>query len=198
MENYAIYQKYKEAKELGYNLREIFERDPHDILNFCKRKEYPVISYRRGLDTADMLGYLDMYTINLAFTVNVADDGDAVDDYYIFYRHDLTIPRLKFALCHELGHILQGDVWRRSASLCNRDPQRGDRLMENTANVCAAYALDAKGYLDSDCGPKYLSDICGIGISSAEYLLKLIQILNNAEKQRYFDRPIPLFQGHQG
>lgn len=198
MENYAIYQKYKEAKEFGYNLREIFERDLHDVLNFCKRKEYPVISYRRGLGTADMLGYLDMCTINFAFTVNVADDDDAVDDYYIFFRHDLRVPRLKFALCHELGHILQGDVWRGSASLCNRDPQRGDRLMENAANICAAYALDAKGYLDGNDTPEYLCEICGIGLSSAEYLQKLIKALNDAQKQRYFDRPIPLFQDCQG
>lgn len=197
MENYAIYQKYKEAKEFGYNLREIFERDPYDILGFCQRKEYPVINYRRGLDTANMLGYLDMCAINFAFTVNVAEDDDATDDYYIFYRHDLTVQRLKFALSHEIGHILQGDVWRGSASLCNRDPQRGDRLMENAANICAAYALDTKGYLDDKCAPEYLCEICGIGTSSAEYLQKLIQTLNDAQRQRYFDRPIPLFQSHQ-
>lgn len=197
MENYAIYQKYKEAKEFGYNLREIFERDPHDILDFCQRKQYPLLCYHEGYKMSDLLGYLDMCTINYAFTVNVACEEDANDDYYIFYHDNLTVPRVKFAICHELGHILHGDVWRRSASLCNRDPQRGDRLMENAANICAAYALDTQRCLDDNCPPQYLCNICGIGKSSAQYLLKLIQRLNDAQKQRYFERPIPLFQNPQ-
>lgn len=87
------------------------------------------------------------------------------------------LPRQRFSIAHELGHILLGHVGQ--YQLVNREPHPEDNPIEQAANVfasrllapaCVLWALDART-------PKQISELCGISHQAATFRAERMELL---------------------
>lgn len=100
--------------------------------------------------------------------------------YYIFYREDMTLARVRFTVAHELGHIVLGHLECQTHTTRNREPQKDDAPIEQMANVfasrllapaCVLHALNAST-------PKQISELCEISLTAARFRAERMEALN--------------------
>lgn len=112
-------------------------------------------------------------------------DGESTivcENAVILYNRNKPIPRQRFTVAHELGHILLGHVGK--YELINREPSDGDNLIEQAANVfasrllapaCVLWALNVHT-------PDEIMTLCDISRPSAEHRATRMKILYERNK----------------
>lgn len=100
----------------------------------------------------------------------------------ILVSRNKPVPRQRFTVAHELGHILLGHVGK--GRLVNREPSPTDNPMEREANVFASRLL-APACVLWGCGVRSAEDImalCDISRQAAEFRWQRLQTLYEREK----------------
>lgn len=159
------YKKYQNARDAAWNIliQEQISELPINITGLCKQ-----------------LGIRVKY-----YVPTDGNDGKSTiinGTPYIMVRKDMPIPRKRFTVAHELGHILLGHVGE--YELVNREPGPSDNPVEREANVFASRLL-APACVLWGCGVKTAEDIqniAGISKQAAEYRMERMELLYQRDK----------------
>lgn len=107
-------------------------------------------------------------------------DGQSVmldGEPWIFVSDRSPVPRQRFTVAHELGHILLGHTGK--YQLVNREPDPGDDPIEQAANVfasrllapaCVLWALDVRS-------PERIAELCQISHQAAAFRAERMEVL---------------------
>ena len=153
------YQSYKNARDAAWKL--LIDQNvcnlPVKIGQICKNLSIPVLSYEQGRAIIVREGLSDNCMNNDGFTFAGA----------IFFNQTCSIPRRRFTVAHELGHL----IMLHKGDLINREPSTADNSVETAANVMASRLL-APACVLWGIGVRNADDIrrlCDISRQSAEF-----------------------------
>lgn len=133
-----MYQHYETARDNAwrYLIRHRVRELPVDVFALCRKDGITMVPYSwdKAKDMAKLVGALDVMARTDGFTVCVKKQ------VIIFWDDSLPMPRQRFTVAHELGHIFNGDVGE-APTLRNREPSGNDDPRETAANVFASRIL---------------------------------------------------------
>lgn len=165
------YSKYKQSRDLAWqvlidnNISEL----PVKVSNICKALKIILINHEDGKGIIDRFD-LSSHTIN--------NDGFTYKNV-IFYNNKCTIPRQRFTVGHELGHILL-----HTKGIYNREPSTNDSPIEQEANVFAsrllapACVLWGLGITTAE----QIAQFCDISITAAQFRKERLDLLYQRNK----------------
>ncbi len=106
----------------------------------------------------------------------------------ILYNRNKAIPRQRFTVAHELGHILLGHVGK--YELTNREPSDNDNPIEQAANVFASRLLAPSCVLWALAvhTPDEIMRLCDISRPAAEYRAARMKTLY--ERNKFLSSPL--------
>lgn len=166
------YRKYQKSRDLSWQI--LIEHKvaqlPVKISDICKANQIKIISYQTGHKLLDNLDLIQNTINSDGFTLNKI----------IFYNGQREIPRQRFTIAHELGHIILHD----GNGLYNREPSKNDVPIEQEANVFASRLLAPACVLWGlrVNSARQISKLCNISMQSAEFRLLRLQELYEREK----------------
>lgn len=167
------YKKYQKSRDLSWSIliRHGIAQLPVKVSDICRANQIKVTSYKSGYEFIKDCGLVHN-------TVN--SDGFTFGKI-IFYNEQCSIPRQRFTVAHELGHILLHN----GQSVYNREPSEKDIPIEAEANVFASRILAPACVLwgIGVTSAKQISEICNISMQSAEFRFKRLSELYEREKQ---------------
>lgn len=106
----------------------------------------------------------------------------------IIVSRAISLPRQRFTVAHELGHILLGHVGR--YELVNREPGPNDNLIEQAANVFASRLL-APACVLWGCNartPEQIAQLCSISMEAAQFRAERMEVLY--QRNRFLTSPL--------
>lgn len=106
----------------------------------------------------------------------------AGDKPVIVVSKGVPLPRQRFTVAHELGHILLGHVGE--YKLVNREPAPSDNPIEQAANVFASRLL-APACVLWGCGvtsPEQIAQLCDISLQAAQFRAGRMTVLCQRNK----------------
>ena len=167
------YKKYQKSRDLSWRIliNHGITQLPVKVSDICRANQIKVTSYKSGYELIKDCGLVHN-------TVN--SDGFTFGKI-IFYNEQCSIPRQRFTVAHELGHILLHN----GQSVYNREPSEKDIPIEAEANVFASRILAPACVLwgIGVTSAKQISEICNISMQSAEFRFKRLSELYEREKQ---------------
>lgn len=166
------YSKYKQSRDLSWqilishNITEL----PVKISSICREMKIKFIDYEKGKDIIDKFDLLEHTEDNDGFTFRSV----------IFYNNKCPVPRQRFTIAHELGHILMDD----GGGIYNREPSPSDIPIEQAANVFASRLLAPACVLWglNITQSSQIADICNISMQSAQFRFERLQALYEREE----------------
>lgn len=165
------YSKYKQSRDLAWqilidnNISEL----PVKVSNICKALNIAIINYQDGKEIIEKFD-LSSHTID--------NDGFSYKNV-IFYNNECIIPRQRFTVGHELGHILL-----HTKGIYNREPSANDSPIEQEANVFAsrllapACVLWGLGVTTAE----QIAQFCDISITAAQFRKERLDLLYQRNK----------------
>lgn len=113
------YKNYQNARDAAWRilLDCNVERLPANVNDICRKLKIRVLSYEDG-----------NRMIERANLVETAQRTDGMTFYMrktpvILFNEKMTLPRAKFTVAHEIGHIILGHVKPGDFTTANREPQ---------------------------------------------------------------------------
>lgn len=160
------YLNYCKSRDAAWNI--LIDLNIHTlpikIVQVCKALGIKVKMYK-STDGND--GYCKMYP----------------NEPIIFVNSLCSIPRQRFTVAHELGHIILRHIGK--YDLINREPSSHDNPIETEANIFASRLL-APACVLHELGvksPSDISKICEISLQSAEFRYKRLLQLEERNQQ---------------
>lgn len=170
------YRDYKAARDAAWQtlIRFKVSKMPVRVSDGIKRMGIVLAPYSKaeafltGLGLAALLWETD--------GLSVREQGK----YYIFYRGDMTLSRIRFTVAHELGHIVLGHLDRQTHTTRNREPQKDDAPIEQMANIFASRLLAPACVLHdlNASTPERISKLCDISLTAARFRAERMERLN--------------------
>lgn len=167
------YKKYQKSRDLSWQI--LLDHDitclPVKVSGICKVLHFNVVSYAKG---AELFTRLDLQ--------NNANNSDGFTfQNIIFYNDQCSIPRQRFTIAHELGHILLHG----GNGLYNREPSESDNPIEQEANIFASRLLAPACVLWGlgVTSAQQISELCNISLQSAEFRMRRMNELYEREKR---------------
>ncbi|MCD7947538.1 MAG: ImmA/IrrE family metallo-endopeptidase [Oscillospiraceae bacterium] len=111
---------------------------------------------------------------------------DAAGRLFVYYNDAASIPRIRFTLAHELGHIYLGHLNPKGGyTILNREPSSQDNPREMQANVFASRILAPACVLWrlNIHDPADIAALCGISTQSAQFRAARMEVLYQREKE---------------
>ena len=180
------YENYKAARDRAWEIlieTEVGEL-PVPVTKICRAIGAEYHSYAsaaeivRGLGLGDLMRQTDGFCIYL--------DGIP----RIFYDETMPVPRRRFTLAHEIGHIALGHVTEGQYTPVNREPSPGDSAVETQANQFAARllapacVLHELGCLEA----QQIAELCNISMAAARFRSERMTELER--RQKYYLSPL--------
>lgn len=166
------YEKYQKSRDLAWQIliNQNISSLPVKISDICKSMHIRVISYSKG---REHIKNFDTYACP------ESNDGFTFQDA-IFYNEKCSIPRQRFTVAHELGHILLHN----GKGIYNREPSETDNPIEHEANVFASRLLAPACVLwgIGVTNARQISEMCDISMQSAKFRMKRLNELYEREK----------------
>ena len=167
------YKKYQKSRDLSWKIliSHGIAQLPVKVSDICMANQIKVISYKSGYEFIKDCGLVRN---------TVSSDGFTFGKM-IFYNEQCSIPRQRFTVAHELGHILLHN----GQGIYNREPSEKDNPIEAEANVFASRILAPACVLWGlgVSSAKQLSEICNISMQSAEFRFRRLSELYERQKQ---------------
>ena len=166
------YEKYQKSRDLAWQILINHKvcRLPVKVSMICRSMGYAITSYAKSRELIEKLDLSERTDSSDGFTCNGV----------IFYNEQCTVPRQRFTVAHELGHILLHN----GSGIYNREPSANDKPIEQEANVFASRLLAPAcvlwGLGVTNTGQ--ISEICDISMQSATFRMKRLQELYDREK----------------
>ena len=177
-----MYKNYTTARDNAwrYLIRHKVKKLPIDVFELCRKDKITLVPYSadEAKYLAGLVGVGDWVDRTDGFAVQVA--GKSV----IFWNDRLPMPRQRFTIAHELGHIFNGDLCF-VPTFRNKEPSENDDPQETAANIFAARILSpacvlwALGVKDADT----VAELCAISRTAATWRYKRLELLYAREKQ---------------
>lgn len=167
------YKKYQKSRDLSWQI--LLDHDitclPVKVSGICKALHIRTIKYSDGIKN---IKDFDQYA------KPEQNDGFSYKNS-IFYNDQCSIPRQRFTVAHELGHILLHG----GNGLYNREPSESDNPIEQEANVFASRLLAPACVLWGlgATSAQQISELCNISLQSAEFRMKRMNELYEREKR---------------
>ncbi|MBR2354355.1 MAG: ImmA/IrrE family metallo-endopeptidase [Clostridia bacterium] len=176
-----MYSNYKTARDNAwrYLIRHKVKELPVDVFALSRKDKITLVPYsaEEGKEMAEIIGaaYLMPWT-----------DGFAVQirgDFLIFWDDSMPLPRQRFTIAHELGHIYNGDIGI-APTLRNKEPSEKDDPKETAANIfaarilapaCVLWALGVQN-------PETIAELCAISGEAAKWRWERLKVLYEREK----------------
>lgn len=153
------YSNYRKSRDLSWQI--LIDTNithlPVKVSSICKNLGIPVISYEKGHQIIKTAGLEEICSQSDGITFMGS----------IFYNQECNIGRQRFAIAHELGHVLM-----HTESKYNNEPSPNDTFIEQEANIFASRLLAPACVL------------CGIGITTAEEICQICDISLSSAKFR--------------
>lgn len=177
-----MYKNYTTARDNAwrYLIRHKVKKLPVDVFELCRKDKITLVPYsaEEGKEMAEIIGaaYLMPWTDGFAIQIK--------GKFLIFWDDSMPMPRQRFTIAHELGHIYNGDLGM-SPTLRNKEPSEKDRPKETAANIFAARILSpacvlwALGVKDAET----VAELCAISRTAATWRYKRLELLYEREKQ---------------
>lgn len=167
------YKKYQTSRDLAWQIliNHKIAQLSVKVSDICMANQIKVISYKSGYEFIKDCGLVRN---------TVSSDGFTFGKM-IFYNEQCSIPRQRFTVAHELGHILLHN----GQGVYNREPSEKDIPIEAEANVFASRILAPACVLwgIGVTSAKQISEMCNISMQSAEFRFKRLSELYEREKQ---------------
>ena len=167
------YKKYQKSRDLSWKIliSHRITQLPVKVSDICMANQIKVISYKSGYEFIKDCGLVRN---------TVSSDGFTFGKM-IFYNEQCSIPRQRFTVAHELGHILLHN----GQGVYNREPSEKDIPIEAEANVFASRILAPACVLwgIGVTSAKQISEICNISMQSAEFRFKRLSELYERENR---------------
>ena len=166
------YKKYQKSRDLSWQI--LLDHDitclPVKVSGICKAMQFNVASYA---NSTELFSRLDLQK-------NANNSDGFTFQNVIFYNDQCSIPRQRFTVAHELGHILLHG----GNGLYNREPSESDNPIEQEANVFASRLLAPACVLWGlgVTSAQQISELCNISLQSAEFRMKRMNELYEREK----------------
>lgn len=111
-------------------------------------------------------------------------------EYHVFYNDILPVPRQRFTIAHEIGHIVLGHVPEGNYTLRNREPSAHDMPEETQANQFATRLLAPACVLHElrAFEPARIAELCNISITAATFRAERMKLLER--RQKYYLSPL--------
>lgn len=160
------YKDYTNARNMSWQILadEHINELPIQIITLCKNLGIVCKAYDTNFDKRDGFSLI-------------------VDDVpHIYFNKDSYIPRKRFTVAHELGHILLGHVGK--YELVNREPSSNDNEIEQQANIFASRLL-APACVLWGCkvtNAEEIEQLCGISKKAAEFRMGRMEELYQRNK----------------
>lgn len=166
------YKKYQNSRDLSWQIlidSKISEL-PVKVSRICKMMNIRIISYKQGAKLIE----------SLSLSQNALNSDGFTFGNMIFYNERCKLPRQRFTVAHELGHILLHG----GQGLYNSEPIEGDNPIEQEANVFASRLLAPACVLWGlgVTSAEQISEICNISVQSAEFRFERLSKLYEREK----------------
>ena len=176
-----MYTNYKMARDNAWKflIRHKVKELPVDVFNLCQKDKLTLIPYSapQANVMAATIGAADLMQRTDGFAVQIAKK------VIIFWDDSLPLPRQRFTVAHELGHIYNGDVGP-APTLRNREPAASDDACETAANIFAsrilapACVLWALGVHDANT----IARLCAISPVAAKFRCERLSLLYDRER----------------
>lgn len=176
--NYLSYQQSRDAAWkmlVDCDIRTL----PVNVGAICKRCGYKLYAYSRNEELLKGSGLHEQSRMTDGFSVRSGTG------YAIFYNDTKPVPRQRFTVAHEIGHIVLGEY-----TVINREPTPHDDPLETQANQFAARLL-APAYVLHELRaftPERISELCDISMQAARFRADRIKTLE--QRQRYLSHPL--------
>ena len=160
------YSNYRKSRDLSWQtlIDTNITNLPVKVSSICKKLGIPIISYEKGYEI-----------IKAASLEKICSHNDGITFMgAIFYNQEGSMGRQRFAIPHELGHILM-----HTESKYNREPSPNDPFIEQEANIFAsrllapACVLWGLGVTTAE----EICQICDISLSSAKFRMQRLNAL---------------------
>lgn len=174
------YRDYQAVRDAAWQILLDCEvnRLPVNLSAVCRRLKILVLSYGKNMDLIERvnLGRLVGHTDGMTFY--------AKDMPVIFFDEQKPLPRVRFTVAHEVGHIILGHVQPGGVTTANREPSPGVSPEEQAANrfaarllapACVLWGLDVHTAED-------IMDLCQISRASAEFRAQRMAELYRRDK----------------
>ena len=156
---------------------------PISVGRVCKLLGIKLHTYRRSETILQLVGLLPLTAQTDGFCqfVNGA--------FHIFFDDTLPIPRQRFTVAHEIGHIVLGHI-HADCSRINRDPAPGDSPIETQANQFAARLLAPACVLHElgALNPDDIAALCNISAAASRFRAERMAVLE--QRNRYYTSPL--------
>lgn len=180
------YNDYKNARDAAWQI--LIDCGVHclpvKITALCRQMGISIHTYQTSGEILERNRLSELASQTDGFCVN--SDGK----YHIFYDSRLPIPRKRFTLAHELGHIILGHIGKGQYSTRNREPSSEDMPEETQANQFAARILAPACVLHElrVFTPEQISELCGISIQAARFRAERMEVLE--KRNKYYLSPL--------
>ncbi len=177
-----MYKNYQAARDHAwqYLIRHKVRELPVDVFALCRADGIVLVPYSspEALPMAKLIHAEEFMTQTDGFVVQLAGE------ITIFWDDSLPLPRQRFTIAHELGHVYNGDLGP-IPTMRNQEPSDDDDPRETAANIfasrilapaCVLWALEVRD-------PKAIADLCCISQESAKWRYKRLLLLYEREKQ---------------
>lgn len=173
------YHIYRQSRDTAWQilLQTGAKELPIQLDVVCKLLGIRTRSYTRAYTLMEKMELLHLTQKTDGFTYHEAGG------HIIFLHTTLPIPRQRFTVAHELGHIVLGHVARGHYTLRNREPDARDSPDEQAANAFAARLL-APACVLHFAGIKTAEQIeqtCNISKQAAQYRAERLAILKKRQ-----------------
>lgn len=180
------YSNYQHARDAAWKI--LVDCDirslPVNVGAICKQRRYKLYAYSRNEDLLINSGLCEQSRMTDGFTVRTDTD------YAIFYNDANPVPRQRFTVAHEIGHIVLGHIGDGEYTTINREPTPNDDSLETQANQFAVRLL-APAYVLHELrafAPEQISELCGISMQAAKFRAGRMKMLE--KRQRYLSHPL--------
>lgn len=180
------YENYKQARDAAWRilLKCKADRLPISVSAVCNAIGIHAHTYTRARGALKRIN-LDAATQETdGFCINM--NGE----YHIFYDDTLPIPRQRFTIAHEIGHVVLGHIPDGSRTRRNREICAHDLPEETQANQFAARLLAPACVLHElrAFEPERIAELCNISITAAKFRAERMAVLE--QRQKYYLSPL--------
>lgn len=181
------YNDYKIPRDLAWTVISKYHIDtlPVDIRSLCNRMGIVLHSYASGENLIEQYRLQPFTSLDGFSTI-------LKNNYVIFYNQAVRpVGRIRFTVCHEIYHIIIGDVrkntvaCRNSVTCWNHGEQQPTNPVERAANIFAsrllapACVLHVLGIRETD----KIANLCGLSHTAASIRAERMDALYQREQQ---------------
>ena len=175
-----FYQNCRDAKDISWELLLKYKINslPVKISSICKGEGILLCPFQKAEKNIQQLGWGASMRSNDGFAIVIRGKK------HIFWDDALSVKRQRFAIAHELGHYINGDVGD-IPTRRNCDPDDRDDEIERKANIVAsrilapACVLWGLGINNAE----GLSEVCDISMQAAQWRMRRMHYLYERENQ---------------